>query len=330
MRYRSPWFFLSMCRRLTIPGLLALLLIVQLRQVAAQTEPPIPGFQDPSRFRLAVNEVSLTFHAADAHGLPINDLKLEELKLLDNGKPPRRIIDFHLMQDFPIRAGILMDTSESMEQQVPRNREISIQYAQRALRQQTDQAFVMDFGFISKITQNWTGNPTALTAGIHQVVAGRENPLGGTSLFDAIFRVCLYQFGKIDHAASGNFVLLFSDGEDNSSHVSLEEAVDQCQRSNTAIYAFRAEPDEKLFSSGPKTLAELASQTGGRVFAHTDAEDESDADLRIIEADLRNQYRLVYNPAEIKPDGSFHRIALKGSERVDSITVRSGYYAPSQ
>ena len=66
MRYRSPWFFLSMCRRLTIPGLLALLLIVQLRQVAAQTEPPIPGFQDPSRFRLAVNEVSLTFHAADA------------------------------------------------------------------------------------------------------------------------------------------------------------------------------------------------------------------------------------------------------------------------
>jgi Ca-activated chloride channel homolog len=319
-----------MCRRPIILSLLLIAFFSQARPLAAQTDARLADGQEPYRFRLAVNEVSLTFHAADAHGLPINDLKLDELKLLDNGKPPRRVVEFHLMQDFPIRAGILIDTSESMEQQVPHNREISIQYAQRVLRQQTDQAFVMDFGFISKMTQNWTSNPMALTAGIHQVVAGRENPLGGTALFDTIFRVCLYEFGKIDHAASGNFILLFSDGEDNTSHVSLEEAVDRCQRSNTAIYAFRAEPEPKLFSSGPKTLAELASQTGGRVFAHTDAEDETDADLRIIEADLRNQYRLVYNPTEIKPDGSFHRIALRGPDRVDSIAVRSGYYAPMQ
>lgn len=207
---------------------------------------------------------------------------------------------------------------------------ISIEYAQRILRRRTDQAFAMDFGFVSRMAQDWTSDPSVLTAGIRQIAAGKQNPLGGTAIFDTIFRACLYEFGKIDHAASGNFILLFSDGEDNTSHVSLADAVDRCQRSNTAIYAFRAEPNPSLFSTGPKTLAELASQTGGRVFSDSDSAAQIDADLRVIEADLRNQYRLVYNPAQFKPDGSFHHIELRGPERVDSITVRSGYYAPKQ
>jgi VWFA-related protein len=213
-----------------------------------------------------------------------------------------------------------------MQQHVSANQAISIKFAQRLLRQQTDQAFVMDFGYLSKITQPWTSNPAALFSGIHQVVAGRENPLGGTAMFDTIFRACFNLFGKVDHAASGNFILLFSDGDDNASHTSLEEVVDICQRANTAIYAFRAEPAPSLFSGGPNALAELASQTGGRVFPGDDSEAGIDGDLRIIEADLRNQYRLIYNPAELKHDGSFHDIELKTPERVQSVSIRSGYY----
>jgi hypothetical protein len=48
--------------------------------------------------------------------------------------------------------------------------------------------------------------------------------------------------------------------------------------------------------------------------------------LRAIEADLRNRYRLVYNPAELKGDGSFHRVELTGDDRVESLRVRRGYY----
>jgi Ca-activated chloride channel family protein len=295
------------------------------RRADSQTNAAAAQSTAPYSLSVSVDEVSLTFHAADAHGLPVNNLKLDELNLLDNGKPPRRILAFDFLQDYPIRAGILMDTSESMEEHLPGNRAISIKYAQRLLRQATDQAFVMDFGYSSKITQPWTSDPIALTAGVQRVTAGRENPLGGTAIFDTIFRACLYEFGKIDHAASGNFILLFSDGEDNASHTSLKEVVDTCQHSNTAIYAFRAEP-ELGFSSGPRTLTELASETGGRVFFDDDSEAAIYNDLRAIEADLRNQYRLVYNPAVLKRDGSFHRIELKAPERVDSIVIRSGYY----
>ena len=52
------------------------------------------------------------------------------------------------------------------------------------------------------------------------------------------------------------------------------------------------------------------------------------SDLQIIEANLRNQYRLVYTPAELMHDGSFHRVELKAPQRVGSIAIRTGYYAP--
>ena len=107
----------------------------------------------PFSLNVVVDEVILTFHATDAHGLSINDLRLDELSLLDKGKPPRRILAFQLLRDFPIRAGIVMDTSGSMSEDLPANRAISIKYARSLLRQQTDQAFVMNFGGISRVLQ---------------------------------------------------------------------------------------------------------------------------------------------------------------------------------
>jgi Ca-activated chloride channel family protein len=279
----------------------------------------------PYNLKVAVDEVSLTFHAADVHGLPINNLRLDELHLLDKGRPPRKIVIFQSMKDSPIRAGILIDKSESMEEHLHSDRTISIKYAQLLLRQQTDQAFVMDFASRSGIAESWTSDKAALVGAVSEFM-----PVGrgiGTAIFDAIDQACFYEFGKINQLVSGNFILLFSDGEDNASKASLRQAVDMCQRTNTSIYVFRAQ-SKYTFSSGPQTLAELASETGGRVFYDDDSEDVIEKNLRAIEADLRNQYRLVYNPAELKPDGSFHQIQLKTtSERIANIVVRSGYYA---
>jgi len=277
--------------------------------------------------RVSVDEVVLTFHAADAQGLPINDLKLDELSLSDNGKPPRKILAFQSLQDLPLRAGILIDTSDSMTQDLASNEGISIKYAQRLLRRSTDQSFVVKFSVLSEITQPWTSDTNALTAGVHRFAATRTDHIRGTALFNAIYQACLNQFGHIDHPGTGNFILLFSDGEDNAGNASLKNVVDACQHANTAIYAFRTDP-KSSFSTGPRTLADLASQTGGRVFHADDSEVQIDADLKTIEADLRNQYRLIYKPAELTPNGSFHRVELKTPERIYSLTIRSGYYAP--
>jgi Ca-activated chloride channel homolog len=311
-------------------SLLVLAIFANARRTDSQT---VAGEQQGAQsygLRVSVDEVILTFHAADAHGLPINDLKLDELNLSDNGRPPRKILAFQSLQNLPIRAGILMDTSESMQQNLAVNRTISAKYAQWLLRQQTDQAFVMKFGPLSEIEQPWTSDANALTAGIRRFTTYGPTHIRGTILFDAIYQACLNQFGHIDHANSGNFILIFSDGEDNASHASLKEAVDICQRTNTTIYAFRTDPKSSFGAEGPKILADLASESGGRVFNVEDSDAGIDNDLRTIEADLRNQYRLIYKPAELKHDGSFHHVVLKASERVDSITIRSGYYAPTR
>lgn len=317
-----------MTRPLVLCRVLIVMSFFLTRRTDSQTSTGAVRGEEPYNLSISVDEVIITFHAADSHGLPINDLKLDELRLLDNGRLPRRILAFGLQQDFPIRAGILIDTSESMERHLPGNRAIAITYAQRLLRQKTDLAFIMDFGRVSRVLQPWTSDPLAFTTSIRKITAGGERRFAGTAIFDTIFRACFYQFEKIDHAASGNFILIFSDGEDNASYLSLKEAVDACQHTNTAIYAFRIDTKFNFGSSGPKTLAELTAETGGRVFHDTGDEANVYSDLRTIEADLRNQYRLVYKPAALKHDGSFHRLELKVPERVDSTTLRSGYYAP--
>jgi VWFA-related protein len=276
----------------------------------------------PYRLHVSVDEVILTFHASDARGLPVNDLKLSDLTLLDNGIPPAKILDFQLQQNFPIRAGILIDTSSSMSSHLHRDQSIATQYAQQLLRQQTDQAFVTHFDRTAHLIQSWTNSPAALTTAIHTTT--HHDPIGGTGLFDALYAACRSQFGEIDHRTSGNFILLFSDGEDNASFLDLETAVDMCQRTNTALYAFSPNPN----SPGIPTLAQLAAQTGGTLFHDDASTTDISTDLRTIEANLRNQYRLVFRPATLTHDGAFHPIVLATPDRVATLTIRSGYYAP--
>jgi Ca-activated chloride channel family protein len=293
--------------------------------------PPLRAQPQDTTFTLAVpvDEVDLTFHATDTHNLAVNDLKLNELNLRDNGNLPDKILAFQSMQDLPIRAGILMDTSASMAPHLPANRAIALQYAQSVLRQQTDQAFITDFGHLARLLQPWTSDKTALTRAIGWISTGSESRVAGTAIFDTLYRTCHTQFGSINHATSGNFILLFSDGEDNASFMRLSQAVNACQHANTAIYAFRSEEPSTFGSSGPQTLAQLAEQTGGRVFAANGSAGDILDDLQLIEGDLRSQYHLIFKPAQLKHDGAFHRITLEAPNRFLTINVRSGYYAPA-
>ena len=318
-------------------GLLLFSLAAGARRTDSQThdlQPEITAAPSPStgpyNLSVSVDEVILNFHATDARGLPVNDLKLDEVRLLDKGKPPRKILAFKLLQDYPIRAAILVDSSWSMHEQHAAIRAIAGKYAEAVLRQQTDQAIVVEFGERSEILQPWSSDPAALSAAIAGSTASDVSLLGNTTaLFDVLYATCHYQFGKINHAASANFIMLFSDGDDDASHVSQKQAVDMCQSADTVIYSFRAEAGSEYDSAGSGNLGKLARETGGRVFSYNQSADGVDDDLRTIEANLRNRYRVIYRPPEFKHDGSFHPIELTTPDRVDSLVVRSGYYAPA-
>jgi VWFA-related protein len=279
---------------------------------------------DPYILNIAVDEVSITFHAADFHGIPMDDLKLEDLRILDNGKHPRQIVSFEAHRNLPVRFGILMDTSRSMLGYLRRNQSIANAYLTQLLRKETDRAFLMRFDSESKVLQDWTSDNDALAVGLHNVASDYASRLGGTALFDSIYKACRDQFGTKDPLV-GNFILLFTDGIDNASHARLEDDIDICQKANVAIYVFSTEP-KSLFSDGQKTLDKLSAQTGGVIFFDQTRELIWN-DLRVIDANLRSQYRLVYKPQHFKRDGSFHRIKLESPTRGGVFTTRSGYYA---
>lgn len=278
--------------------------------------------------QLPVDEVVLTFHATDAHGLPVNDIRLSETRILDNGATPEKIIAFDSLPGRPLRAALLLDTSESMTHALPEIKAISKEFAARILRHTHDEGLVTEFGYTSAVVQSWTGDSSALVRSIGGIYDGQSNPLPGTALVDSIFRTCLYSFHTAD-SNTGNVILLFSDGEDTASRTSMDEALRACQRSNTAIYAFRV-PPTGMGSPGPRTLAELAEKTGGRVFPADETEDAVWNDLRVVESEMRNQYRVVYRPAHFVHNGAFHSIELQLPDRVSRVEVRSGYFAPNR
>jgi VWFA-related protein len=290
----------------------------------SQTQKAPQAAADPYQINVAVDEVSLTLHAADFHGIPIDDLTQNDLRVLDNGKRPRQIVSFEVHKNLPVHFGVLIDTSRSMLGHLRRNQSIANEYVTQLLRKQTDRAFVMRFDSQSKVLLDWTSNDDAMAAAFRNVAADYASSLGGTALFDSVYKACRDQFGTADPLA-GNFILLFTDGIDNASHVRLQDDIDICQKSNTAIYVFSAEP-KSLFSEGQKTLQQLATQSGGVIFFDQSSETIWD-DLRLIDANLRSQYRLVYKPQHFKRDGSFHRIKLDSPARGGVMTARSGYYA---
>lgn len=295
----------------------------------AQSSPKQAEAPDAYTLRLPVDEVMLTFNATDKQGLPINDLKAAEVRVRDNGIAPRRIVAFDNLVNRPIHAGVLLDASGSMRESLSENKAIARKFIQHLFREKSDEAFVSVFGYASDLIQPWTGNVATLSSAI-EAAKGESNTPGGTALFTAIFRACHYSFDNVDPSETGNFILLFTDGEDNAGLTSSDEAARACQRSNTEIFAFVPSTAEEQPSTGPRALRELLAKTGGQVFLADDSDEAIWNDLKTIEAEMRNQYRLVYNPADFKHDGAFHEIQIQPPDRVSRIRIRTGYFAPKQ
>jgi hypothetical protein len=192
--------------------------------------------QAPYTLHIPVNEISLTFHAAEANGKPLTRLTTRDLTLSDNGKAQNHIVLLQSFEDLPIRAGFLFDISNSMLGEVEFNRSIIRTYASRLLRKGYDRAFVELFDTEPLITQGWTDDDTLIAIGAAKV-QGREDHLPATAFFDTLYATCRDQWKPNADTATGNFILIFTDGMDDASHAYLREAVDMCQRTRTAIYA---------------------------------------------------------------------------------------------
>jgi VWFA-related protein len=274
------------------------------------------------RIGVEVDLVDLIFTATDKHGRFIKDLNKDNIRLLDEGKPPRLVEAFESQTELPLRVGLLIDSSNSIRDRFRFEQDAAGEFLHEVVRPNSDLAFVVGFDSMSDLTQDYTEDTNALAHGVRVL-----RPGGGTALHDAVFQACEKLAKAPVHGAARRAIILLSDGDDNQSRHTREEAIEAALRAEVIIYVISTNvtgSDKR----GDKVLMRYAEATGGRVFFPLRIEEVSNA-FSEIQDELRSQYVIAYKPENFVQDGHYHSIAIDvpGKPNV-KIRARKGYYAP--
>ena len=286
----------------------------------------IPADATAETIRVGVNEVNLIFTVTDKHGKFIKDLTENDIHVLDDHKPVEKFKDFKPQTDLPLRVGLLIDTSNSIRDRFKFEQEAAIEFLNQIVRPKTDLAFVIGFDTTAELGQDFTNDNEKLSRGVRSF-----RPGGGTALYDAVFWACRDKLMKAKAPVGGvrRAIILVSDGEDNQSRVTREEAVDMAQRAEVIIYSISTNTSGMILH-GDKVLQYMAESTGGRVFFPFKIEDVANA-FSEIQEELRSQYALAYKPPDFRADGHFRPIEVMAlNNKKFHIRTRKGYYAPVQ
>ena len=274
--------------------------------------------------KLGVNEVNLIFTVTDKHGHYIPNLQQSDFALLDDQKAPAKVNSFHQQINLPLRVGIVIDASTSIRSRFQFEQQSATEFLLQILRARSDRAFIMGFDVTPTVTQDWTNNLDALETGIN-----RLRPGGGTALFDAVYTACRDKLlSERGPEPVRKAMVLLSDGDDNQSRVRPDEAIKECERAETIVYAISTNWTPSR-GKGDQVLTQLAEETGGQVFFPPSVEEMSDS-FHQIEEELRSQYALTYTPADFKYNGAFRPIYLYCNDRRYQVRAKKGYFAPRQ
>ncbi len=280
------------------------------------------GFQEESRFRIAVDAVNVLVTVLDQNGRFVTDLQKEDFIIYEDGKV-QEIEQFSQETDQPLRIGLLMDTSSSVKMRLDFEKEAATNFMRSVMRY-GDEAMLVEFDKGVSMIHDFTNKPTEIVKDIEELRAG-----GGTALLDAVF---LVSQEKMSEKKMRQTMILVSDGDDLHSKHTLAEAVNMAQLAETSLYAIGSNRlDPARSKNGIKILKRLTEETGGRVyFPVSDIEMEAAFDK--IEKELRSQYSITYTPRNKTRDGKFRKLEVrvaKGKQRPSNLTIRykKGYYA---
>jgi Ca-activated chloride channel family protein len=285
----------------------------------------IPDNATAETIHVGVNEVNLIFTVTDKHGKFIKNLTQNDIHVLDDHKPVEKIDGFRPETDLPLRVGLLIDASNSIRDRFKFEQEAAIEFLNQIVRPKTDMAFIVGFDTTAELTQDFTNDSEKLSHGVRML-----RPGGGTAMYDAIYWACRDKLMKTaSPTGQRRAIILVSDGEDNQSRVSRDEAVEMAQRAEVIVYSISTNTSGMILH-GDKVLQYIAESTGGRVFFPFKIEDVANA-FSEIQEELRSQYALAYKPPDFRADGHYRAIEIEAQNNKKlHVRTRKGYYAPAQ
>jgi Ca-activated chloride channel family protein len=292
-------------------------------QQKTKTPPEEPPADDPSRIVYDVTRVNMLFTVTDKHGRFVTDLTKDDFEIFEK-KQKQNILEFTSETDLPLRLAVLIDTSSSVRDRFRFQQEAASAFVNGVVHDR-DKAMVVSFDTGAELVSDLTGDTNKLENAIRDL-----RPGGGTALYDAIFFAAkdrlaldqpLYKFRRA--------MVILSDGDDNQSHYSRDQALEVAQKADVVIYTISTNSSH-IESDGDKVMHYFADQTGGSAFFPLQAKDLNQ-DFENVANELRHQYNLFYRPEPEHNDGQYHAVEIKVRGRKDLLVrARKGYYAKRQ
>ena len=278
---------------------------------------------DPTRISVDVTRVNLLFTVSDKKGRFVNDLSKDDFEIVEARKP-QAIVEFSAESNLPLRLAILMDTSNSIRERFKFQQEAATDFINTVIRPRQDKATIVSFDMSAELVQDLTDDTDKLSTAIRGL-----RPGGGTAMYDAIFFACRDKLMQDQpmHKFRRAMVIL-SDGEDNQSRWTREQALEMAHKADVVIYAISTNRSG-IETDGDKVLKYFAQETGGLAFFPFKAQDMSQ-DFENIANELRHQYSVLFKPEPFKADGLYHAVKVVVKNRKDLVVrARHGYYAPT-
>jgi VWFA-related protein len=295
-------------------------------------EPPPPT--STITIKTQIVAVDAVVHNAD--GDLIRNFDKDAFTLKVDGKPTE-IRYFNRDNDLPLTIGLMVDTSESQSVYFDEEALSSENFLTNILTHPKDSALVVRFDTRVITLQRMTSRLTELHNALRQLdYLNSENSAvhGSTLLYDAIASVS--KSVTSDEPGRRALVIL-TDGEDNGSLASLDDAIHQAQLAGVAIYSVlytREMIGNTRYPvavggrvSGIDVMRHISKATGGRAFIVGSGTPIAQI-FTEIEQELRSQYRFGFTPLLSKP-GKFHSIDLRTNDKHQTIQARAGYYTPN-
>src|ERR1700732_571898 len=299
--------------------------LAQIPSVGSAPPPPGPpaGGQD-SKIRVDVNLVVLHTTVIDDRGRFADGLKQESFRVLED-KVEQKLSLFK-REDIPVSMGLVIDNSGSMRDKRPRVNQAALTLVEASNPQ--DEAFVVNFNddFYLDLDKDFTNSIPELKEALERI-----DSRGSTALYDAVI-------GSLDHLKKASkdkrVLLIVTDGEDNTSHNSLDKTIREVQKTDTVIYTIGllSEESKKNSKRAKKALEQIAQASGGLAFFPENVDDVHNI-CEQVARDIRNQYTLAYYPSNSKRDGTYRTVQVevippRGRGKLVART-RNGYYSPS-
>ena len=274
-----------------------------------------------SNFSMDVNRVAATFSVTDRRGHFVT-LTQDDFEVLDNQKP-QKILEFSAESELPLRLALLVDSSASMRDRFKFMQEAAITFLKNAVRPDHDQAMLVSFDISPEVDLEFNSDIDKLSQHVRDL-----RPGGATSLYDAID---LAAKTMLQGARTGRYrhvIVIFSDGDDNQSRLTRQQALESAQRANAVMFAVSPTQQNSL-GQGDKILNFLTAETGGAALFPFRMEDMARS-FDTISKELRHQYNILYRPESLPPDGKYHTVEIRLKEPRSGFKVRApkGYYAP--